>query len=144
MKYHTLRGRITEGVVERLVIDDGRLTHAMKITKFVVAPDVTAAGNDCVASLSTNANFTTLWDFSDNNQIAWAGLTGTGVAAPNQEFSLVDRDHIVVRDLYIFGQVLGAGGTDQINYYIEMEAVEIKEFEAAVALIKERSQGDLR
>jgi hypothetical protein len=143
MKTHTLRGRFQEGTIKRLIIDDGRLTHGMRITKFIVAGDPTSTSNDAFAVLGLQGTFPILWDWSNNNQIAWAGtnvLTG-GVEAP---FSLVDNDHIIIRDLYITGQVGSAGGTEQINYYIEMEAVNISNDESILQLIKERSQGDLR
>lgn len=144
MKTHTLRGRVQEGTVKRLVIDDGRLTHAMRITKFIVAPDLQTAGNDCIAVLGVQGTFPIIWDWSDNNQIAWGGMLGTGTASPNVPFELVDQDHLIIRDLYITGQVLGSGGNDEFNYYIEMEAVDITHDESILQLIKERSQGELR
>ena len=36
MKRHTLRGRVEPNSVKRLIVDDGRLTHAMKVDEFHV------------------------------------------------------------------------------------------------------------
>ena len=143
-RIRTLRGRIREGTVKRLVVDDGMLTRGMRIRRFVVAPDLQAAGNDCIATLGFQGSFPTIWDWSDNNQIAWAGMLGTGVASPNVPFELVDRDATIVRDLFIIGQVLSSGGNDEFNYYIELELVDITEDESILQLIKERNQGVLR
>ncbi len=144
MKTHTLRGQMTEGTVKRLIIDDGRLTHAMKIKKFIIAGDPNNSGNDAFAVLGLQGTFPSIWNWSDNNQIAWCatGIIGTGgTEAP---FELVDAKHLIVRDLYITGQVGAGGGSDVINYYIEMEAVDISNDESILQLIKERSQGELR
>lgn len=144
MKTHTLRGTIEEGTIKRLIIDDGRLTHAMRITKFVVAGDPGSSANDVFAVLGLQGTFPILWNWSDNNQIAWASsniISTGGVEAP---FSLTDNDHLIIRDLYITGQVGTSGGSSIINYYIEMEAVDISHDESILQLIKERSQGELR
>jgi hypothetical protein len=45
--------------------------------------------------------------------------------------------------LFITGQVGGAGGSDFINYYIEMEAIDLSMNESILQLIKERNQGEL-
>lgn len=144
MKTHTLRGQVTEGTVKRLIIDDGRLNHAMKITKFVVSGDPSSSANDVFAVLGLQGTFPEIWNWSDNNQIAWASSLVSQTAGVLDPFELVDRDHLIVRDLYITGQVSGAGGTEVINYYIEMEAVDISHDESILQLIKERSQGELR
>ncbi len=147
MKTHTLRGRVREQTVKRLIIDDGRLTHAMKITKFIITPGDIASSHSCSAVLGLQGNFPgAIFNFSDNNQIAWASALHSQNAlddAIQPGFSLVDRDHIVIRDLYIYG-IDASGGNQEINYYIEMEAVDISHDESILQLIKERSQGELR
>jgi hypothetical protein len=144
MKTHTLRGQFIEGTIKRLIVDDGRLTHAMRVTKFVVSTDPNFASADCHAVLGYQGNFPSLWDWSDNNQIAWASTNNPAQGAVDVYFSLVDPNHLIIRDLYIAGQVSAAGGTSFINYYIEMEAVDVSEDRAILQLIKERSQGVLR
>ena len=142
-RIRTLRGQCQEGTVKRLVVDDGLLTRGMRIRKFIVCGDPSATANDCFAVLGFQGSFPSLWDWSDNNQIAWAGTTVL-TGGPEAPFSLVDRDATVVRDLYITGQVGSAGGSDSFNYYIELELVDITEDESILQLIKERNQGVLR
>lgn len=144
MKTHTLRGRMKEGDIKRLIIDDGRLTHAMRITKFVVSGDPNFSNDDVFAVLGVQGNFPIIWDWSDNNQIGWASTNTQGQAGVNAPFSLTDRDHLIIRDLYITGQIGAGGGSSLFNYYIEMEAVDISNDESILQLIKERSQGELR
>lgn len=143
-RIRTLRGQCQEGTVKRLVVDDGMLTRGMIIRKFIVAGDPSSSANDCFAVLGFQEYFPSLWDWSDNNQIAWASTNISSTSATDSPFSLVDQDATIVRDLFITGQVGTGGGTSLFNYYIELELVDITEDESILQLIKERNQGVLR
>ena len=143
-RIRTLRGQFTEDTVKRLVVDDGMLTRGMRIRKFLVTGDPSSSANDCYAVLGFQSNFPSLWNWADNNQIAWASSLVSQTSGILDPFTLVDRDATVVRDLYIAGQVGTGGGTSVINYYIELELVDITEDESILQLIKERNQGVLR
>jgi hypothetical protein len=144
VKRRTLRGQVEEGVVKRLIVDDGRLNHGYRVVSFVIAPDVTSAGNDAMATLSLDYDAPFTWNWGDNRQIGWASTTGQGTAAMLSPYSVTDPDHVIIMDLYIQGQVLSSGGSGVINYLIELEPVELTNDEAILTLIKERSQDDLR
>ena len=58
--------------------------------------------------------------------------------------SVLDPDHVIIMDLYIQGIVGSGGGSDPINYLIELETVELTDEESILTLIKERSQDDPR
>ena len=140
MRIHTLRGRVEEGELKQLIVDDGRLTHGLRVTKFVVAPEMTASAQGVNAVLGLDDKVTDTWDWENANQIAWATSSmGGSNTMENPGFQLVDPNHIVIRDLYIRGTVTGS--TPQaLNYYIQLEAVNVSEFEAIVQLTKEASQ----
>jgi len=145
MKKRTLRGQIPEGQIFQLVVDDGRLTHGYKITKFTIAGDGNlSAGNDVTAVLGLNYDTPPTWDWGDNRQIAWSSTNIDGLAGLNAPFSVVDPDHVVIQDLWIQGQTGSAGGTGVINYLIEMELITLSNDQSILQLIKERSQNDLR
>ncbi len=140
MKIHTLRGKVTEGTIKQLIVDDGRLTHGLRVKRFIIAPDMTQAGASCFATLGLDDKLALNWNWENANQIAWASVRSAGTnSLEGPSFTLVDPQHIVVRDLFIRGQV---GGSDPqvINYFIELEAVTINEFEAIVQLTKENAQ----
>lgn len=140
MRTHTLRGRVEEGVLKQLIVDDGRLSHGLKVVKFIVAPEMTTSSQGVNAILGLDDKVTSSWDWENGNQIAWASSAmGGSSSMENPGFQLVDPNHIVIRDLYIRGTVTGS--TPQaLNYYIELEAINISEFEAIVQLTKETSQ----
>ena len=140
----TLRGQFIEGEVKRLILDDGRLNHGYKVVSFTVAPDVTTAGNDAMATLSLDYDAPLTWNWGDNRQIGWASTNGQATAALTAPYSVIDPDHVVIMDLYIQGQVLSAGGTGEINYLIELETMDLTDDESILSIIKERSQDDPR
>ena len=144
MNRRTLRGQFVEGVVKRLVVDDGRLTHGYKVVNFVISAGVGGSSLDSQAVLSLDYDAPTSWNWGDNRQIGWASQRVADVSGGQPVFAVLDPDHVVIMDLYIQGIVGGGGGNDVINYLIELEQVELSTDQAILALIKERSQDDLR
>ena len=144
MRTRTLRGQFTEGDVKRLVVDDGTLYRGFKVTKFVISGDPSSLGNDAYATLGLQYDTPLVWNWGDNRQIGWASTNVAQTASLNDEFSVLDPDHVVLRDLYIQGQVSGSGGSSIINYMVVLEPVFLSDDEAIITLIKERSQDDLR
>ena len=134
---HTLRGRVDPNSQKRLIIDDGRFNHAMKVESFVVWPANPNAQEDpkCVLSLSDNA--VTQADASDTNQIGWSKAADATTIYSG--YSILDPNHLVVRDLYI----TNLDANDEANYLVILSPMEISDDRAIMALIKERSQDDL-
>ena len=143
MKRRTLRGQFEEGTNKRLVLNDGRLNHGYKVVRFVIACEPTASGYDAYATLSLDEASAKKWDWGDNRQIGWASTNAPATGSLDAPFSVLDPDHVVIQDLFIQGQVQSAGGTDLINYLIELEPVTLSDDQAIITLIKERSQDDI-
>jgi len=144
VKRHTLRGQFTEGETKRLIIDDGRLTHAMRVVSFVISGDPGSSSHDAFATLSLESSGGLTWNWGDNRQIAWAATNVTGTGSADAPFSVIDPDHLVIQDLFIQGNVGNVGGNDVINYLIVLEAVEITPDQSILQMIKERSQNASR
>jgi hypothetical protein len=140
MKTYTLRGQFTPGDTKRLILGDGRLNVAYRITRFIVSGDPSNALNDAFGTLGLDFDMGTIWNWGDNRQIAWAATRIQGNDSAEAPFSLVDKDSLVVNDLYIAG---GSGGT-VINYYVELEERNLTDDETVMVLVKERSQDDIR
>ena len=69
---------------------------------------------------------------SDNREFGWATST-------NDYEGLLDPQHIIVQDFYIHN----LSGSNEIEVIIEIERVRTSDAEAALYMIKERSQGAL-
>jgi len=139
----TLRGIVrTNQGVRRLIVDDGQFTRAYRVTRFeVISADPSISSGDCYGTLALDEDGARIWNLGDNRQIGWAGQNMTASSGPDRNFSLLDPDHIVVRDLWVFGS--GTGATAGYQYFVELEMIDITEDQAVLALIKERSQDDL-
>jgi hypothetical protein len=139
MSVRTLRGFLTDTSIRRLIVDDGRTTHGYIIEEFYVWPDGGGA-DGCYATLGTQYDMVSGGRADDNRQIAWAGSTWSSTGTPTTgNWGIVDPNHIVNTDLWI-----RSSSTENTNYMIVMRPVTLTEDQAILALIKERSQDDLR
>ena len=117
-----------------------RFDTAYRVTKFVVGGvDTTSTTSpDCNGVLGTTEDsVSNQWNWSLNDQIGWASLRAIDASSIGDPFSLVDKDNMIVEDLYIYAN--SNGGSD-INYYIEMEKYDISEWQGALAMVRNRSQ----
>ena len=145
MRTHTMRGRVEYNSPKRLILDDGQFTRAFRVVALHTWPSSITSGvsEESDVTLSLDYDPSPNWDASDNRQIGWAGFRNGATASTEtlNAWSLIDPDHIVVRDLYIINNNSLSSAT---NYLVILEEVSINENEAVLALIKERSQDDLR
>jgi len=142
VKRRTLRGfvPVNDGVKE-LIVDDGRLNHGYKVVEFsILSTDPRVSTADAVGTLAMDEDGARVWRLSDNSQIAWAGHNMSGSSAPNPNMQIIDPDHIVLRELWVWGS--GTGATPGYQYLIVLEPVSLTDDEAVLTLIKERSQDD--
>lgn len=138
MGRHTLRGQVDAAETKRLIVDDGDLTSGHRVVEFHLFATNTTLGDDPAAILGLQANMGGNWNAGDNRQIGWAAQK-TSPSQDLQTFSLLDPDHVVIRDLYIYNYTGVVA-----NYLIVIEPVNLTDDEAVLQLIKERSQNDLR
>tara|TARA_Y100000004_G_scaffold72695_1_gene81599 strand:- start:55 stop:489 length:435 start_codon:yes stop_codon:yes gene_type:complete len=137
---YTARGFVPNGTEERITLWDGSSETGYRITKFVIyIYDPDNSGTDGYGILATEPNMGTEWLATDGSQIAWASMPSNGSATgpPGEPFNLVDRDNLVVEDLYIYAEMNAAGAG--MNYYIEMDKYEITDWEGAYALARNRA-----
>jgi len=140
---YTLRGKITaqdvSGEPEQIRLFDGRFDTAYVVTKFVIAPNDLANTQVEVYRaklMTTEDGNPKFWNWSDNEEIAWATMSYDG-NGPNQEFNQIDRDNLVVEDLFVY---FDANDDFVGNYYIEMDKYSIPEATGALTMVRNNSQ----
>lgn len=145
MRTHSLRGRVEYGTPKRLILDDGRFTRGHRVVSLHTFPPSISGGvaEEADVTLALQYDAAAGWDAADNRQIGWAGFRNGTTASTEtlNEWSLIDPDHVVVRDLWIINNNSVSNGT---NYLVILEEKPISEDEAVLQLIKERSQDDSR
>jgi len=122
-----------------LILDDGRINVGYKIISFHIwNSDMCGTLNSFAsqAHLSMGLEITSaLPDAADNREIGWAKWQTS-----QEVWSLVDPDHIVVRDLNLIFPLVNNISENRVNYYIMMEEYDISDQEAIISIIKEESQ----
>ena len=150
---YTARGIVseddtTDGNPQKISLFDGRFDTAYRITDFKIwGSDWSADNNpDAIGKLSKNAigsgGTTAFMRADDDNQIAWA-VTGGSVESGHVVFndSIVDHDNLVVEDLYVYVRNRG-GSSLPINYLVTMEKYEISDWQGALAMARDRADGE--
>jgi len=133
MKRRTLRGTLGDTELRRLVVDDGQLNQGYLVKEFHVWSTSYGGARNSEMVLSLNQDITVGWRADDSRQIGWgAMITQTGGVESLQTFSLIDPDHVVLRDLWI--KALNADGG---NYMIVLEPITLTDNESILTLIKE-------
>ena len=129
----TLRGTLGDTELRRLVVDDGQLNRGYLVKEFHVWSTSLGGARNSELVLSLNQDITAGWRADDSRQIGWgAMITQVGGVEALQTFSLIDPDHVVLRDLWI--KALNADGG---NYMIVLEPITLTDNETILTLIKE-------
>jgi hypothetical protein len=137
---YTMRGQIAaDSNSNRILLFDGRFDTAYRVVDFIIAAqDPNSASQDCNAKLTTEATTLLGWNWDDNTEIAWAVSEVRVTSSPVFGRSIVDPDNLIVQDLFIQGE--NAGSAD-INYMIKLEKYDIKDYQGALAMVRNKSQG---
>jgi hypothetical protein len=139
---YTVRGKITSATIERIRLFDGRFDTGYVITKFMmIINDPDNSGVDCYGILGTQEDtIGTQWNLSRQDQIGWASMNAAGSATGPQSFPfhLVDRDNLVVEDLYVYAETNAAAAI--CNYYIEMDKYEFPTAKGALTMVRNKQQ----
>ena len=139
---YTARGKMAGSTIEKIRLFDGRFDTGYVITKFMILvndPDISSY--DAFGILGTEEDeIGTAWNLSRQSQIGWASMKADGAATgpPAFPFHLVDRDNMVIEDLFVYGETNSAGG--DLNYYIEMDKYEFTPSKGALTMVRNKSQ----
>jgi len=148
---YTARGIVTEdqtdaGLPQKIPLFDGSFKTAYRVIEFYIwgADLSTVSNNDVAGKLSKNAIGSTasasFFRADDDNQIAWAGSEGHQDTF-KMGTSIVDPDNLIVEDLYVYAATQGTTSVP-INYMIIMEKYEISDWQGALAMARDKAQGE--
>ena len=145
---YTARGICIEGQADQIPLFDGKFDTAYRIVDFKVwSSDYDSnSGPDVLGKLSKNEFGVTdpvnFMRADDDNQIAWAASAGGAQGGLGfAEGPILDKDNLVVEDLYVY--VLSSNAAAKVNYLVTMEKYQISDWQGALAMARDRAQGDL-
>ena len=150
---YTARGIVTEanteaGTPQRIDLFDGRFDTGYRVVGFHIwgANYGSSTQPDCLGKLSKNDDgVTSTGEFmraDDGNQIAWAWFNATTDSGGDAMPTIIDPDNLVVEDLYVYARS-NSGSTSTINYMVLLEKYEISDWQGALAMARDRAQGDV-
>lgn len=136
---HVIKGRIPNDETIKVYLYDGKFTTGFRILRFDVAPSNWAVDPDCYGVLSTEELGIDArnWNWGDNREKGWAAQASNGGGQVGSYFSR-HVDDVIVEDLYIATHTATGQST---NYMIILEKVNIPEYEGALAIVSNSSQG---
>ena len=143
---YTCRGTITPSLTDpvRITLFDGRFDTGYRIKKFVISPydmDNTNVRN-FVGKVATSDDLDPReWNWADQREIAWAWFASDANAFSGQNFNQVDKEQIIVEDVYVYAEEPAGSTSGFMNYYIEFEKVEISDWEGALTMAKDKAIG---
>jgi len=150
---YTARGVVTEGETESgtpqlISLNDGSFTTAYRVVGFRIwgSSYDSSSTPDCIGKLSKNelgvtsaANFMRA---DDDNQIAWAASAGSGDGGLGfAEQPVIDKDNLIIEDLYVYVRSTTGTTGNPINYIVEMEKYEITDWQGALTMARDKAQG---
>ena len=151
---YTARGIVSEtdteaGTPQKIPLFDGTFETGYRIVGFKVwgANYGSSSTNpDVIGKLSKNGIGSTgasnFMRADDDNQIAWA-VSAAGLDGGGNPFadSIIDKDNLVVEDLYVYVRCTGTA-SNPVNYLIEMEKYAISDWQGALAMARDRADGE--
>ena len=151
---YTARGIVSEtqteaGLPQKIPLFDGSFETGYRVVEFYIwgSNYSGSSGPDCIGKLSKNDDGITaavnFFRADDDNQIAWAGASGsTDTQNWWSQGGIVDPDNLIVEDLFVYVRTTAAQST-AINYLVVMEKYDIDDWQGALAMARDRAQGDL-
>jgi hypothetical protein len=133
----TLRGQLDAGETRRLLIDDGDFQHGFVCDEFYISPaaPLGEAQSQATSSiLHINPVKPTVFDWSIPQQIGWAVYN----TSPTNTTTVIDPDHIVVRELYI----TNLNDTFPLNYMVKIRDRTMTPAHGVLQMVKEVTYND--
>jgi len=132
----TLKGKILAGDVIKLTLFDGKFTTAFRILSFTIAPeDILDSETASMKMMTQDETHAVDWNWDLNTEVGWATWSrNTHVVGG---YSRVDKEALIVEDLFLD---CSADTGEGINYLIELEKVNISDWQGALAIVRNSAQ----
>ena len=139
MRTRSFRGQLEISEQRRIIVDDGRYTHGMRIVSLHIFPVIGGGTQLTSVTLATQDISNPDLDAGDSRQIGWATLGFGGANVDTQTQAVIDPEHVIINDLYVRNN----NANDPVNYLIIAEPITMTDDQAILQLIKERGQNDI-
>jgi hypothetical protein len=136
MPIKSFRGSIADGAQDTIVLHTNNGSTGYRIVKFQIMPAESANNYECTAKIYTvqQSSVDSVVDFSDQTLLgaAFTGLISGGYAGAK---TIIHDNMYFNQDIFITAQDLS--GSQNTNYYIELEQIKLDLNENTVATLKD-------
>lgn len=136
---YVVRGVVKHNETNRIQLFDGRFDTGFRIKEIHTIPATFDGTADGSIIAHTEETIQPLPDFSDNTQVAWASYSYDVNYGTSAESSLVDPENMIVEDIYI--SAFSNNSLRSMNYMLIMEKFDITEWQGALQIVRNSSQG---
>jgi len=140
---YIVRGQTTENLgPKRINVFDGTYKSGFRVVRFTVAGELLNADNETQGKITTEevTSGADEWNWENQVEIGWATSNMFTTGTREMSFSEIDESMVVVEDLYVYVHS-NTSANFRVNYLIELEPVDLAEFQYAMAYIQNQSQG---
>ena len=140
---YIVRGQNTEdNGPKRINLFDGTYKSGFRVVRFDIAGEGPQFDDDTTAKLTTDlvpfaGDF---WNWANQQEVAWAASNHLGTSTRDVPFSVVDDSIVVVEELYVYVHNV-RGTTEKVNFLIELQPVDLKDWEYSLSYVQGKSQG---
>ncbi len=141
-----LRGTVANGAFKKIQLDNMDPSDGWVITDFQVSTTSVQQLNIVVGTLCTEEPGLATWavpggwNYSESRQMGWARYGTLTAGDESGAYSLIDRNNIIIEDLFIVGYLRNEATDELMNYYIEMEQLSFPKTTGIMAMVQNRSQ----
>lgn len=126
---------------EEINLNTGSYRKGFRVVDFRCSSESkTSVGEVCAVLMTTTTGVPSgeadNWDWSNQHQVAWASSNNHAQVSSKEDlYSLSDSSMVLVDKVYVLCHH-AAGSNYHVNYYVELEPVDLKSYEYALAYMQ--------
>ena len=140
---YIVRGQNTEDAgPKRINLFDGTYKSGFRVLRFEISAQGPDFNDDTSGKLTTDLvnSAGDVWNWNDQQEVAWATNNMPTASVRGTFDSVVDDSVVMVEELYVY--VHNVRGVDEpVNYLIELQPVDLKDWEYSFSYVQGKSQG---
>lgn len=138
-----VRGQTSEnGGPKKVSLFDGTYKSGFRVVRFEVAGEGPQFDDDATGKVTTDTVTTAAdtWDWGDQREVAWSSSNHFSQSVRESFNSIVDDAIVLVEEMYVY--VHSTRGTGElVNFLIELQPVDLKDWEYSLSYVQGKSQG---
>lgn len=133
----------TNDQTKKINVNDFAYNSGFRLVDFRISSENKTSSGETMGVVALSKDAVTSadnWNWSNQQQIGWASSDSQTASIERDLFSVVDSSVVIVDEIFVFVHH-AASALSKVNYYMELEPVDLKAYEYAMNYIQNKSQG---